>query len=93
LAFPAISNLRHAPFFTKATKQGAVSQSVFSFKLASQGSELFLGGTNPKLFSGDIEYHGVDSSTGLWQIPGASIKVNGRKVVDSFDTIIDSGAT
>jgi len=93
MAFPAISNLKHDPFFNTATKQKAVSQSVFSFKLASNGSELFLGGTNNRLFSGNIEFHKVDSSTGFWQATGASLKVSGRTVLRSFDTIIDSGTT
>jgi cathepsin D len=93
LAFPVISNNQQDPFFNTATKQGAVSQSVFGFKLASQGSELFLGGTNNNLFSGDLEFHEVDSSIGLWQVPGASVKVNGQSVADSFETIIDSGTT
>jgi len=91
LAFPAISNLNQDPFFNTATKQGAVSQSVFGFKLASQGPELFLGGTNNKLFSGGLEFHTVDPSTGFWQVPGASVKVNAQTVADSFETIIDSG--
>jgi len=93
LAFPAISNLKQDPFFNTATKQGAVSQSVFGFKLASQASELFLGGTNNKLFTGDLEFHKVDSSAGFWQVPGASVKVNGQTAADSFETIIDSGTT
>jgi hypothetical protein len=50
-------------------------------KLAWEGSELFLGGTNENLYSGDIEYHKVDPSTQDWQVGGASIKVNGTTVV------------
>jgi cathepsin D len=93
LAFPSISNLKQDPFFNTAAKQGTISQSVFGFKLASQGSELFLGGTNNNLFTGDIEFHNVDSSTGFWQALGASAKVNGQTAVSSFETIIDSGTT
>ena len=93
MAFPAISNLKQDPFFNTATKQKAVSQSVFGFKLASTGSELFLGGTNNKLFSGQLEFHQVDPSAGFWQVPGASVKVNGQAAPSSFETIIDSGTT
>jgi cathepsin D len=93
LAFPTISNLKQNPFFNTASKQGVVKESVFGFKLASQGSELFLGGTNNKLFSGNLEFHKVDPSAGFWQVPGATVKVNGKASATSFETVIDSGTT
>ena len=66
---------------------------MFGFKLASSSSELYLGGTNSDLYSGSIEYHDVDQSTGFWQITGASISVGGTAAVSNFETIIDSGTT
>ena len=94
MAFPALSKLHQGgTFFNTAIDQGAISQSVFGFKLASEGSELFLGGTNDDLFSGDLEFHEVDSSAGYWLVPGASVKVNGETAADSIETIIDSGTT
>ena len=73
--------------------QGAVSQGVFGFKLASTGSELYLGGANSAHYSGSIEYHSVDQSTGFWQIAGASANVGTKAAVTGFETIIDSGTT
>lgn len=70
-----------------------MSTGVFGFKLASSGSELFLGGTDTSLYTGAIEYHAVDRSTGFWQARGASALVGGRAVVSNFETIIDSGTT
>lgn len=65
---------------------------MFAFKLASSDSELYIGGTNDQLYSGDIEYHNVSSSGGgFWQISGASAIVGGKEVVSGFETIIDSG--
>ncbi|KAH9917408.1 acid protease [Epithele typhae] len=93
LAFPAISNLGQNPFFNTAIEQKAVSAGDFGFKLASSGSELYLGGTNNALYSGSIEYHDVDSSQGFWQLSGASALVGGNAAVDNFETIIDSGTT
>ncbi|OCH83935.1 acid protease [Obba rivulosa] len=93
LAFPAISNLGHNPFFVTATNQGSVSEGVFAFKLASSGSELYLGGTDTSLYSGSIEYHTLSSSDGFWQIGDASAIVNGRTVESGFQTVIDSGTT
>ncbi|OJT14715.1 Aspartic protease [Trametes pubescens] len=94
LAFPAISNLKHDPFFFTAVKQGTVKDGEFSFKLASSGSELFVGGRNVKLFSGAVEFHPVsNTNTGFWQIGGASVSVGGKTAVSKFDTVIDSGST
>ncbi|KAI0368282.1 acid protease [Pilatotrama ljubarskyi] len=93
LAYPAISNLNENPFFNTAIEQNAVSEGVFGFKLASSGSELYLGGTDSKLYTGAIEYHDVDTSTGFWQITGAKAYVGSKAVVSNFETIIDSGTT
>ena len=73
--------------------QGVVSAGVFGFKLASSGSELFLGGTDTSLYSGSIEYHAVDESTGFWQATGASAIAGSKTAVSNFETIIDSGTT
>ncbi|KAJ2968031.1 hypothetical protein NUW54_g13335 [Trametes sanguinea] len=93
LAYPAISNLGESPFFNTAITQGAVPAGVFGFKLASSGSELYLGGTDSKLYTGSIEYHSVDRSTGFWQLSGASAYVGSKAAVSNFETIIDSGTT
>ncbi|TBU27158.1 acid protease [Dichomitus squalens] len=93
LGFASISNLGHDPFFFTAVDQGVVDQGVFAFKLASSGSELFIGGTNKDLYSGDIEYHDLSSDDGFWQIGGASVSVNGKTEASNFETVIDSGST
>jgi len=93
LAFPAISNLKQNPFFVSANEQETVGANQFAFRLASTGSSLFLGGTDPSQFSGDIEFHSVDSSTGFWQATGASVAVASSTAVSDFQTIIDSGTT
>ncbi|KAJ7142091.1 acid protease [Mycena crocata] len=93
LAFPALSNLGQNPFFNTASNAGTVDANQFSFYLASSGSELYLGGVNEDLFTGEIEFHDVDSSTGFWQATGAKVKVGTTSAVSNFDTIIDSGTT
>ncbi len=93
LGFPAISNLKHDPFFFTAVSQKTVKEGAFAFKLAKSGSELYIGGTNEENYSGDVEYHKVSTDNGFWQIGGASASVGGKSVVDGFDTIIDSGST
>ncbi|PIL36809.1 transporter [Ganoderma sinense ZZ0214-1] len=95
LAYPQISNLGQNPFFTTAIAQGTTKQDVFAFKLARNGSELYVGGTNAAHYSGAIEYHNLSSHIGYWQIGGASAHVNGKTVggIATFQTIIDSGTT
>ncbi|KAJ7042803.1 acid protease [Mycena alexandri] len=99
LAFPAISNLNQPPFFDAAHDQGAIEANQFGFFLAGSGSELYLGGVDASKFTGDIEYHGVDTSTGFWEITGGSVKVGsslpllGIGSVKNIEAIIDSGTT
>lgn len=46
---------------SQLASQNKMEQPVFSFRLAKQGSELYIGGTNKAKYSGEIEYHGVTS--------------------------------
>ncbi|KAF8588106.1 acid protease [Ramaria rubella] len=94
LAFPALANLTEGtPFFTTAFNEGAVSQNVFAFKLATSGSSLFLGGTDSSLFTGSVEFHSVTKSTGFWQATGGKALVGSTTVASNIQTIIDSGTT
>jgi len=93
LAFPAISNLKENPFFNTANKEGAAQANQFGFYLATSGSELFLGGTDSAKYTGELEFHDVDTTSGFWQITGASAKAGNTTTVSGFETIIDSGTT
>lgn len=87
LAYPSLSQFRQNPYFVNAKAQGSVKAGVFAFKLAKSGSELYLGGTNSKLYSGSIEYHSVTGSA-FWQIGGGSALV-GSKVRSLLTLYID----
>ncbi|KAL0573987.1 hypothetical protein V5O48_007956 [Marasmius crinis-equi] len=93
LAFPSIAQTHSSPFLNTAVSQKAVPNGSFGFKLANSGSELYLGGTNSKLYTGSLEYHNVDDSAGFWQISGAKALVGSTTAVSDFATIIDSGTT
>ena len=71
---------------------GAVSNGTFAFKLSSEGSELYLGGTNSSLYIGDVEPHPVIGD-GFWHIQGASTIINSHVINSNFSTIIDTGTT
>ncbi|KAJ7110006.1 acid protease [Mycena epipterygia] len=93
MAFPSISNLGKNPFFNTAKTEGTVQFNAFGFFLAANGSELYLGGTNPDLYNGTLELHTINSTSGFWQVPGASVKVNSVAAASGFETVIDSGTT
>ncbi|KAJ7637865.1 acid protease [Mycena polygramma] len=93
LAFPALSNLQHDPFFNTAETNGAVEENRFGFFLASSGSSLFLGGSDESKYSGDTEFHDIDTASGFWQLPGAKVIVDSVTAVSGFETVIDSGAS
>jgi cathepsin D len=56
LGFPYISKFNATPLFQTLISEGAVASPIFGFKLATSGSELFLGGTNNALFTGDFTW-------------------------------------
>ncbi|GAA6059653.1 hypothetical protein JCM10212_004156 [Sporobolomyces blumeae] len=94
LAFQSISQLQTSPLFMTLISQGKVAAPAFSFKLASSGSELYLGGMNSaKYVSGSTSYTPLVSKD-YWSIQ-ASTYVNGNAVssLGTFSAIVDSGTT
>ncbi|KAI0048765.1 acid protease [Auriscalpium vulgare] len=94
MGFPSISHYNATPFFQTLTEQGEVVFSVFSFKLAPSGSELFLGGANSAFYRGSFTYVPV-TIEGYWQTRFDNISVNGHPIVfeSRRDCIIDTGTT
>jgi cathepsin D len=54
MAFPQISVFGANPVFQTLVAQGVPTASQFSFKLATSGSELFLGGADSSQFTGSF---------------------------------------
>jgi hypothetical protein len=54
MAFQQISEFGTNPFFESLVAQGGATTPQFSFKLAANDSELFLGGANSNLFTGNF---------------------------------------
>ncbi|KAG8767955.1 Type I transmembrane sorting receptor [Ceratobasidium sp. 428] len=90
LGFSAISYIGAPTFFENLVSQKVVKAPVFSMYLAPSGSELYLGGVNSALYTGDITYSPLTSKT-YWLTNGSS-SVDG-KVAYSGGMIIDSGTT
>ncbi|KAG9124711.1 Type I transmembrane sorting receptor [Ceratobasidium sp. 392] len=92
LAFSSISNIGKPTFIENLKSAGAIQSAIFAFKLASTGSELFIGGTNSELFTGDITFSPLTSKT-FWLTTGAAIAggsdaYNGGMIIDSGTTLI-----
>jgi cathepsin D len=56
MAYQSLSSFNSSPLFQTLVAQGQVAKPEFAFKLAENGSELYLGGTNPELYEGDFTY-------------------------------------
>ena len=62
MAFKSLSDYNANPLFQSLVAQGKTTSSVFSFKLASSGSELYIGGKNSNLYTGSITYTPVTTA-------------------------------
>ncbi|KAG2352768.1 cathepsin D [Suillus spraguei] len=78
--------------FETLVAQKAVPEPVFAFKIASFGSELYIGGVNPALYEGTFTYTPV-TRQGFWQITGDSIEIDGKEIDHEFAAIVDTGTT
>jgi cathepsin D len=92
LAFSSISSIGAPTFIENLASQGIVPSAIFSMYLAPNGSELYLGGTNSSLYSGNITYSNLTSKT-YWLINGTSSAggtelYNGNMIIDSGTTLI-----
>lgn len=56
MAYQTLSAYNAPPVFQTMIAQNQVKNPVFSFKLATSGSELLLGGTNSDLYTGSFTY-------------------------------------
>ena len=63
--------------FQNLISEGVVTEPVFGLKLATSGSELFLGGTNTSLYTGDFTW-----------VPLTNAVCDGLKPLFCFQTLI-----
>ncbi|KAH7922358.1 Asp-domain-containing protein [Leucogyrophana mollusca] len=92
MGFKSISVYNANPLFQTLVAEGKTTKPEFAFKLAKDGSELYIGGVNPKMYTGDFTYVDV-SKEGYWQVPLDAVSGKGKDVLTQLDSIIDSGTT
>ncbi|KAF8433778.1 acid protease [Boletus edulis BED1] len=92
MAFPSISSYGASPVFQTLVSDGSVSDQVFSFKLSSSGAELYIGGSNSALYTGDFTYSHV-THQGYWQVDMDNVKGNNKTILTNVAAIIDTGST
>src|ERR1700761_5329764 len=93
MAFPQIAVMSTTPpLFNTLIAQKQTAAGVFGFKLASTGSELFLGGVDTALIKGALTSVPV-TTQGYWQVTMDSVNVNGRSTVAKTQSIVDTGTT
>lgn len=92
MGFQSISVYNSPPLFQTLVQNNALAQPMFAFKLAEQDSELFIGGTNTALYTGNFSYTNV-TEQGYWQVNLDAVSANGTPAVNNLSAIIDSGTT
>ncbi|KAH7322101.1 acid protease [Rhizoctonia solani] len=91
LAFKSISQINAPTFIDTLFSQNKIPKPIFSMRLASApGSELYIGGTNPSKYTGEITYTPLTNQT-YWLVDG-SASANGQEGFNG-KMIIDSGTT
>jgi cathepsin D len=110
LGFGTIASSRTTPLAQTLAQQGALQEPLFSFFLtrfldvlrtgdnvAQFGGEFMLGGVNPALFDGPIDFVDIPKGReGFWGLEMSTLLVNGINIpipaVESFSAI-DTGTT
>ncbi|KAF9226071.1 Asp-domain-containing protein [Gyrodon lividus] len=97
MGFQPISRYHQSPVFQTFVTQGYTDEPVFAFNFADPEPELYLGGTNPNMYTGDFTYAEVTTVglmrriQGYWQVNMVNIVVNGEVVLSNVDSIVDTG--
>ncbi|KAF9220337.1 acid protease [Gyrodon lividus] len=90
MAFQSISRFDQSPFFQTLINQDQIDEPVFAFSLAAPGPEIYLGGTNPDMYTGDFTWAPVIQQ-GHWRVNIDSVVCNGQNVLTSVPAIMDTG--
>ncbi|KAF8129279.1 aspartic peptidase domain-containing protein [Boletus edulis] len=92
MAFSDLSVWRANSVVQTLIAEGQLSDLVFAFKLASSGSELYIGGVNQSLYKGNVTYAPVTVQA-FWRINVDSLNANGQAISKNIPAIVDTGTT
>ncbi|KAF8266899.1 acid protease [Lactarius quietus] len=92
LAFPSLSAYGATPVFQTLAAQGSFANNSFGVCLTKANSELYLGGTNNKLYKGGFTYVPL-TQQGYWQTNFDALYLNGRKIAGVKSSVIDTGTS
>ncbi|KAF9226999.1 acid protease [Gyrodon lividus] len=90
MAFQALSVNNESPVFQTFVTEGQTDEPVFAFSLAAAAPELYIGGTNRAMYTGDFTWTQVIQQ-GYWQVHINNVVANGRSVLTNVAAIIDTG--
>ncbi|KAF9219390.1 acid protease [Gyrodon lividus] len=91
MAFQSISRLNQRPFFQTLISQDQIEEPMFAFSLATPRPEIYLGGTNPDMYTGDFTWAPIIQQ-GHWRVNIDSVVCNGQNVLNNVPGIIDTGS-
>ncbi|KAF9219634.1 acid protease [Gyrodon lividus] len=91
MAFQSISRFNQSPFFQTLISQNQIDEPMFVFSLATPGPEIYLGGTNPAMYTGDFIWAPVIQQS-HWRVNIDSIVCNGQDVLSNVPGIMDMGS-
>ncbi|TDG43068.1 hypothetical protein AWZ03_010508 [Drosophila navojoa] len=97
LAYASLAINNVVPPFYNMLTQGLITNPVFSFYLArngtsQQGGELIFGGSDPSLYKGSMSYADITEQN-YWQFNVDSASINGQILCTNCAAIADTGTS
>jgi len=93
LAFDALSVDSVKSPMDNLIELGLIKEPVFAFYLGNSGpGELVIGGTDPKHYTGEIQYVPLSSAT-YWKVELEEMLVDGKSATSTRAAIVDSGTS
>ncbi|KAF9222888.1 acid protease [Gyrodon lividus] len=91
MGFQSLSQYYQSPVFQTLVTQGQTDEPVFAFNFASPKPKLYLGGSNPDMYTGGFSYTEVTEQS-YWQVNMDNVVVNGKIILTYVDSVIDMGS-
>ncbi|KAF9226025.1 Asp-domain-containing protein [Gyrodon lividus] len=85
MGFQSLSRFHQSPVFQTLVTQGQTDEPVFAFNFAAPKPELYLGGSNPNMYTEVTEQS-------FWQVNMNNVMVNGEVLLTNINSVIDTGS-